>query len=146
MRGDKPDSGVSRRRVTRRGVILAAVLASLALLVAGCGGSKAPSVEPGNHVPANHDVSGGCPAVATAGDDARHRYAACINDHGGEARVIPGGGVGFTVTPETQGRLAAAQSACRTLLPKGGLPAPDLGPGRSAAARAAAQARRMYAR
>lgn len=54
-------------------------------------------------------------------DDA---YAACINAHGGEARVMPGGGVGLIITPSNRGRLAAAQHACRKLLPKGGLPAP----------------------
>ena len=62
------------------------------------------------------------PQKETAVDDA---YAACIDAHGAEARAIPGGGVGLMVTPATRGRLAAAQAACRKLLPKGGLPAPS---------------------
>ncbi len=51
-------------------------------------------------------------------------YAACIDAHGGKARVMPGGGIVFAVTSDTSARLSAAQAACRKLLPKGGLPAP----------------------
>ena len=110
-----------------RGAVLAASLASLAVLVAGCGGgSKAPSVASlgtTSHSTTTSSASAPMsPQKETAVDDA---YAACIDAHGAEARVIPGGGVGLIVTPATRGRLTSAQTACRKLLPKGGLPAPS---------------------
>lgn len=61
------------------------------------------------------------PQQEIAVDDA---YAACINAHGGKAKVMPGGGIVSVVNPHTSARLSAAQAACRKLLPKGGLPAP----------------------
>ena len=125
----------SRSRAERWGAWLRRARPSVAMLVgavgfslvgAGCGGgSKAPSVASlGTTSRAKTTASAGAPLSPqqeTAVDDA---YAACINAHGAQARAIRGGGVGFIVTPDTRGRLPAAQHACRKLLPKGGLPAP----------------------
>jgi hypothetical protein len=65
------------------------------------------------------------PQQEAAIDDA---YAACMTAHGIEARVmLDGAGVRFPVSPGAVGkgspRFNAAQRACKSLLPKGGLPA-----------------------
>ncbi len=111
-----------------------ALIATLAVAAAGCGGGSSPSV-------ANLGTTTSAPSAAsktsassgpaltpqkeTAIDDA---YAACMTGHGIEARAIHGGGVGFIVRPGSPGPgssiYLAAQRACKRLLPKGGLPAP----------------------
>jgi hypothetical protein len=117
--GTRPNHGDSRR-----GVALATGLASLALLAAGCGGSKAPSVASlGTTAQTKTTASASAPLSPRQETAVDNAYAACINAHGGQARAIPGGGVGLILTPATRGRLPAAQEACRKLLPKGGLPA-----------------------
>jgi len=95
--------------------------------VAGCGGgSEAPRVanlgtagKPGKESAASAPLS---PHQQEAVDDA---YVACLNAHGAQARVMPGGGVGLIATPASQGRVATARKACQKLLPKGGLPPPS---------------------
>jgi len=54
-----------------------------------------------------------------------HAFVACVDAHGGEAKVLPGGGIVSDVTPATSARLAAAQAVCQELVLHGGhLPAP----------------------
>lgn len=52
------------------------------------------------------------------------KFVACIDAHGGRAKVLPGGGILSEVTPATADRLAAAQALCRKLVPMGGLAVP----------------------
>jgi hypothetical protein len=116
---------LGRCRPTSRGAMIGCGLIAVALLGAGCGGPKTPSVANlATTTPSTTSSSTGAalsPQQETATDDA---YADCVNAHGGQARVIPGGGVGFIITPSTRGRLAAAQKDCATLVPKGGFPPP----------------------
>ena len=51
-------------------------------------------------------------------------FVACIDAHGGEAKVLPGGGILSEETPATAARLAAAQTLCRKRVPIGSLPPP----------------------
>ena len=113
---------------------LHALIATLAVAAAGCGGGSSPSVAnlgtTTSAPPAASKTSASSgpaltPQKETAIDDA---YAACMTGHGIEARAIHGGGVGFIVRPGSPGPgssiYLAAQRACKRLLPKGGLPAP----------------------
>ena len=106
-------------------VAVLALTVGFSLVGAGCGGSsKAPSVASlGTTTTTSKATSPSAPLSPqqeTAVDD---EYAACLNAHGADARVMPGGGVGLIETPSTRGRTPAAQTACKKLLPKGGLPA-----------------------
>lgn len=49
----------------------------------------------------------------------QHAFVACIDAHGGNAKVLPGGGILSEVTPATSARLTAAQTLCRKLVPIG---------------------------
>ena len=116
---------------------LQALIATLAVAAAGCGGGSSPSVASlgtttsATTAASRTSASSGpalTPQKETAIDDA---YAACMTGHGIEARAIHGGGVGFIVRPGSPGpgssTFVAAQRACKRLLPKGGLPAPTQG-------------------
>jgi hypothetical protein len=50
-----------------------------------------------------------------------HAFVACIDAHGGDAKVLPGGGIISVVTPATSARLAAARAVCQKLVPMAGL-------------------------
>src|SRR5579862_2148351 len=113
------------------------VLVLLVLAAAGCGGgSSHPAVASlatttsgsasSRSKPQASAAAALSPTQETAVDDA---YASCMNAHGVAARAMPGGaGVGFIVHPGSSGpgspQFNAAQRACKSLLPKGGLPAP----------------------
>lgn len=96
------------------------------MLAAGCGGgSKAPSVASlGTTTQGRSGSSASAPLSPQQEKAVDDAYVACLNAHGAEARVMPGGGVGLITTPASQGPVAAARKSCRELLPKGGLPAP----------------------
>jgi hypothetical protein len=117
--------------------VLSLVLAAVGLAAAGCGGGTSPPVanlgtttsRAASAAVAKGSASSGpalTPQQETAVDDA---YAACMTGHGVEARAIKGGGVGFIMRPGSPGpgspTFLAAQRACKNLLPKGGLPAPN---------------------
>jgi hypothetical protein len=115
---------VKRQRIALRGIGLAAGLASLALLAAGCGGSKTPSVA---SLGGTHSTTTSSASAPTSPDKEialEHEFVACIDAHGGEAKVLPGGGIISDVTPATSARLAAARSVCRKLVPMGVLAVP----------------------
>jgi len=118
-----------------RASVVVLVLGAAGLAAGGCGGGTSPPVASlgtttSSTTPASKSAASSGPALTpqeeTAIDDA---YAACMTGHGIEARAIRGGGVGFLVHPGSPGPgssiFAAAQRACKRLLPKGGLPAPN---------------------
>jgi hypothetical protein len=111
-----------------------AMIATLAVAAAGCGGGSSRSVAsiatttPATTAASKTPASSG-PALTPEKEAAiDNAYAACMTGHGVEARAIHGGGVGFIRRPGSPGPgssiYVAAQRACRRLLPKGGLPAP----------------------
>jgi hypothetical protein len=100
-------------------------LASLALLAAGCGGSKTPSVASLGGIHSTTTSSASAPTSPQKEVALEDRFAACIDAHGGEAKVLPGGGIISDVTPATSARLAAAQVVCRKLVPMGALAVPS---------------------
>jgi hypothetical protein len=106
-----------------RRVALPAGLASLALLAAGCGGSKTPAVASLGST-SSTTSSTSAPLSPQRQIALEDRFAACIDAHGGETKVLPGGGMVSTVTPETSARLEAAQAVCRKLVPMGSLSVP----------------------
>ncbi len=123
-------SRAERRRAwpRRAGPLVAMLVGAVgfSLVGASCGGgSKAPSVASlGTTTTTSKTTSPSAPLSPQQETAVGDEYAACLNAHGAEARVTPGGGVGLIETPSTRGRTAAAQTACKKLLPKGGLPAP----------------------
>ena len=109
---------MNRRRVTLRGAVLAAGLASLALLAAGCGGgSKAPSVANLGTTSQSKTTPASAPLTPQQESALNVKYAACLNAHGVVAHIIAGGGLITDVSPSTQARVSAAQTICRKLLP-----------------------------
>lgn len=124
---------------------LALLVAGVALVAAGCGGGKAPGVA--SLAPSHGDTtttnaapavaasgpsgapSGGQPHVAMkvpAGSDGE-RFSVCMRSHGLPTFPDPNGqGViqfGAGIDPGSP-KFQAAQSACRKLLPNGGVPSP----------------------
>jgi hypothetical protein len=112
---------VNRRRVALRGVALAAGLASLALLAAGCGGSKTPSVASLGGAHSTTTPSASAPMSPEKEIAVEHAFVACVDAHGGDAKVLPGGGIISVVTPATSARLATARAVCQKLVPMAGL-------------------------
>lgn len=107
------------RRVTLRGAVLAVGLASLALLASGCGGgSKAPSVASLGTTSRSKTTSASAPLTPQQRNALNVEYAACLNAHGVVAHVVAGAGVITDVSPSTEGRVSAAQTICRKLLPE----------------------------
>lgn len=108
---------MSRRHVRLRGAVLAAALPSLALLGAGCGGSRAPSLASLATTSRSSTTSASTRLSPRQENALNVTYAACLNAHGAVAHVIAGGGVLTEVTPSTQARISRAQAICRKLLP-----------------------------
>jgi hypothetical protein len=117
--------------VRKPSVIAAAGLASVALAVAGCGGSSSPGVA--------HLSSGkGAPSASPEGDgssteskaspeQAMLAFAKCMRSNGVPNFPDPNAGGGAVVRIPTGGNTAAplfkaAQAKCQKLLPGGGLP------------------------
>ena len=109
-------------------VVLAAGLAALAVLAAGCGGSKAPSV-------ASLGTTSSTTGVTTMmAKPSQAALAACFTSHGFPASVgsaatapsralsIMGVVIGGNVDPSSP-QFRAAMQACRKFLPGGGPPA-----------------------
>jgi hypothetical protein len=114
----------------RRSSRLVTLLGAVGLLVAGCGeGSGSPSVA---HLgsTATSASSGRGSGVLTAQQEVAIdvAYAACMTAHGIEVDASRTVGLIWTTGPGVPGRgspqYAAAQLACRSLVPKGGLPVP----------------------
>ncbi len=111
----EPRPGRQRSRAIGWGAALPASLA-LALLVAGCGGSKSPGLG-----------GGGGPSAVLAKFEA---YATCMRGHGipdfPDPTSSPGGGVSFQINggpgsdlDHNNPSFIAADQACRPLLPGG---------------------------
>jgi len=131
--------GVERRSVTPRGVLLAAGLASLALLAAGCGGgSKSPSVASLGTTPSSSaggtasnrlfsaGVGGFGASVSTqvGTGPAGVRYTACMRSHGVPSFPDPDaqGTITITVSPSLDPSSPVFQQAeadCQHLAPAG---------------------------
>lgn len=128
-----------RRRVSRRGAVLATGLASLALVAAGCGGSKSPSVAnlettASSSAASSTNVSGGASTVGVAtshsATSSRAGLASCLTAHGFQSAVgsaataanssvsIGGVVVSGNVDPNSP-QFQAAMQACRKYLPAG---------------------------
>jgi hypothetical protein len=115
-----------------RGLALAGALASLAVLAAGCGGSKAPPVAS----IATTTGSSAPPAASTTGGQSSKRspvvLATCLRAHGLTAEVgspaqasqpaVSLAGVVVTGTDPGSPRFQAALQACRKYMPGGGPP------------------------
>jgi hypothetical protein len=113
----------------RVGVVTAAGVVALALLAAGCGGSKAPTV-----ASLGATSSTGAGTTTSAAAPSREAFAACLSSHGfqaapGSAGAAPdnalsvdGVVVAGHVDPSSP-QFRAAMQACRKLLPGGGPPA-----------------------
>jgi hypothetical protein len=119
---------VAMAAVTVRG-LLTAGLAALALLPAGCGGSKAPSV-----ASLRTTTSSAGRTTTSAATPSRAAFAACLTSHGFQAApgsaataandAISVGGVVISgnVDPSSP-QFQAAMQACHKFLPGGGPPA-----------------------
>jgi len=108
---------------------LVALLGFLGLLAAGCGGgSGSPSVARLNSTTTSAS-SGGRLATLTPQQEASIdvAYAACLNKHGVQVRAVSTGGLVWVTRPGLPGPRSAqdapAERDCKSLLPKGGLPA-----------------------
>jgi hypothetical protein len=107
---------------------LGVALAALALLAAGCGGSKSPSV-----ASITTGTSPGAGRQAPSAQQSRAAFATCLGQHGftasvgsaaaaqGRALDIEGVIVTGSVDPSSP-QFRAAMGACRKLLPGGGPP------------------------
>lgn len=116
--------------VTAR-VLLTAGLAALALLPAGCGGSKAPSVASLRTTTS----TAGRPTTSPA-TPSRTAFAACLSSHGFQASPgsaataannalsVAGVVINGNVDPSSP-QFQKAMQACRKLLPGGGPPSMD---------------------
>jgi len=101
-------------------ILGAAGVAALALVAAGCGGSKSPGVAslgPAETTTTTASSSGGKPT----GSADFVKFAHCMQSHGVDAQVGPGGqGIEISgVDPQSQ-TMQKAQQACSKLLPGGG--------------------------
>jgi hypothetical protein len=117
-----------------RGFALAGILAGLAVLVAGCGGSKPPSVA---SITTTSPPAGEKTAAATGGSGSKRPspvvLATCLRDHGLTAEVGSAGsapndaislaGVIVTGSDPASAQFKAALQACRKYMPGGGPPA-----------------------
>lgn len=116
-----------------RGLSLAGFLAGLAVLAAGCGGSKAPSVA---SITTTATTPGRATQPATSGAGSKPDTAAlvtCLRTHGLTAEIGSGGGSPSTPVVQIAGvivtgadpsspRFQAALDACRKDMPGGGPP------------------------
>jgi hypothetical protein len=123
-------------RVSRRGGVLATALVSLALVAAGCGGSKSPSVAnlgtTASSSAASTNATESTAGVATShsGAPGREGLASCLTGHGFQAAVgsaaaaamssvsIGGVVVSGNADPNSP-QFQAALRACRKYLPAG---------------------------
>ena len=118
-----------------RGLALVGGLVGLAVLVAGCGGSKAPSVASitTTSAPAGKTAVPGVSKSAPSKRPSPQALVACLGDHGlsavvGSGANAPNGAVslaGVIVTGAEPGtpRFQAALQACSKYMPGGGPPA-----------------------
>jgi hypothetical protein len=117
-----------------RGLALTGVSAVLAVLVAGCGGSKSPSVA---SIPTTTSPPGQTKGASTTGGQSSERpsavvLATCLRSHGLTAVVgsptnasqpaISLAGVVVTGTDPSSPRFQSAMQACRKYMPGGGPP------------------------
>jgi hypothetical protein len=114
-----------------RGLSLAGVLAGLAVLAAGCGGSKSPSVASITTTSAGQTTQ---PATGTAGSKPdTAALVTCLRSHGLTAEIGSGGGSSSTPVVQLAGvivtgtdpsspRFQAALAACHKYMPGGGPP------------------------
>ncbi|HTW43590.1 MAG TPA: hypothetical protein VMD79_14890 [Solirubrobacteraceae bacterium] len=119
----------------RRLTLTAAALLSVALALAGCGGSSSPSVA---HLTSGKGASSAYPEGSSSVPESttRHQqkevdYAQCLRSHGAGEVPEPGSdrsivnGLGGGPDPGPP-QLKAAQQQCNKLLPSGGGPSPQV--------------------
>lgn len=107
-------------------------LACLALLVAGCGGSKSPAIANlGTTTSSSTNTGGGAGSRPTQAQmqQAALRYSECMRSNGVPKFPDPAAGGGFQVQTRSgidpsSPTFQAAQTKCSKLLPGGGPPAP----------------------
>jgi hypothetical protein len=119
---------VGRRYVTDRGVVATVGLAGLLLAVAGCGGSKPPSVA------SLGTTSTNAATTTSPAKPSREAFASCLSSHGFQASVRSAAATGSrslsvfgvvisgNVDPSSA-QFESALQACRKFLPGGGPPA-----------------------
>jgi hypothetical protein len=114
--------------------VASAGLASLALLAAGCGASKSPSVASletttssgaasGVTATSGPAGSGSVPSQAQSQQDLL-KYAQCMRSNGMPNFPDPSPSGGFRLRYPPSAAFKAAQPKCQKLLPAGGMPAP----------------------
>ncbi len=117
-------------------LLISAALLSVALALAGCGGSSSPTVaQLSSTKSASHatpEGGGASPESTTSHQQKEVDYAKCLRSHGvpdvpeprDGFRIVNGrGGGGPNPGPP---QFHAAQEACNNLLPSGGTPSPQM--------------------
>jgi hypothetical protein len=104
--------------------LLLAVPAAIAVVAAGCGGSKAPSVASLGPTSGGTTTSSGAASSGAQGSPNPGtfvKFVDCMQKHGVQAQLAKGGaGVSISGVSPGSPQLTAAQAACRKLLPGGG--------------------------
>jgi hypothetical protein len=121
------------RRVAMLRPTLTAAVGALAVLAAGCGGTRAPSVANLGATTSAISTAASAEGSTTAGKPSAAAFAACLGRHGfasspgsaasARSNAVHLGGVTLNgnVDP-TSPQFQAAMQACRTYLPGGGPP------------------------
>ena len=118
-----------RARGMLRVPALVALLGCIGLLVAGCGGrSGSPSVAHLGSTTTRTSSEGGSAVLTQQEEIATDvAYAACMNRYGVQVSAMSTGGLVWVTRPGLPGphspQDAPAERDCKSLLPKGGLPA-----------------------
>jgi len=117
-------------------ILGALALATVAVLLAGCGGSSTPGVA---HLSANDPASsssgegsGSKPESSASTQQKMVAYADCMRSHGvpdfpepNEGRLLFRGGSGSGVNPNSA-QFQDAEKTCHKLMPEGGKPSPQM--------------------
>jgi hypothetical protein len=121
-----------QRSLTVPRILILILVASLAVIAAGCGSkptSSGVAQLPSATTTTNSSQGGATPTTRAGKEDAVYRYSSCMRTHGvpkfPDPKQASGGGMSLAIGPEMgvdpkSPQFQAAEKACRKLLPGGG--------------------------